>query len=304
MFDLHFHTLTSDGEATLDVVRERLSARADLVRVALTDHDTFTSSALLAETEPRAWVGAEITSFTGGTRIDLLALGARPDDGPLLRHFAERSVERRARFLRYGELLAADGWTFAPSPETVAREVLASPHVMAELRRHPENLARLAAAGVPLEVPVGSDPGIESVLHKYNVKSEDGSTSMIEGPGMIAMIHAAGGLAVVAHPWIAPYGSGRQTWAKARRLLLPLLAAGADGLEFWHPDQVEVPRAMAEIRAQAAAHDMVLTAGSDDHTPDMHRLGEFQPPADEAEAVLTSIEAAWRRRQAAAPRRS
>lgn len=298
MFDLHFHSDASDGEANLQTVAAAIAAHPELRRVALTDHDAIAASTRLAAEEARAWVGAELTSQTGSRRIDLLALGVRPDDAVLNDYLARRVVERRERFALFGQLLRARGWTFDPPAAVWDRPQLAQPHVVQELRRHPENIERLLALGVPAQAPVGVDDSIyatvlDELRPQIRLQTE---SAVLSGPQLVPMIQAAGGLAIVAHPWISPYQFGKQTRASARRLLAPLLRAGVDGLELWHSDQRD-PAVLAELQALASKHHLLLSGGSDDHTADLHYLGTAVPDEPEAEAALEGLERAWRQRQ-------
>ena len=302
MFDLHFHSLASDGLASLDTVAAAVAARPDLALVALTDHDYLDYSIALASREPRAWTGVELISQIGSRRLDILGLNVRPDDRDLTRYLETRVIERRARFALYGELLRAAGWTFDPPAAIFARTQLAAPHVVAELRRQPVNEARLAALGIPVpdrSAPVNSDddkPIYKLILNPLSplikARTETAVASCVD---IIGLIHRAGGLAIVAHPWISPYDEGRQTKTKARRLLLELIGAGLDGLELWHHDQT-APAVQAEISQFAAAQGLLVSAGSDDHSLDLQHLGTALPAEIDGRPLLDKIRAAARRR--------
>lgn len=298
MFDLHLHSDASDGEASLATVIAALAVKRDLVRVALTDHDTVVSSIALAAVEPRAWVGAELTSYVGACRIDMLALGVRPDDTTMSGYLAVRAGERRARFALFGELLRGQGWIFEPSDAVLARAQLAQPHVVAELRRHPENLARLATMGIAGSAAEGTDdPVYAKVLAPLApVIRARTEVAVAESPMMVGLIHAAGGLAVVAHPWLSAYESGRVSLALGRKRLDPIITAGVDALEVWHPSQDA--SVQAEIAQVAASHGLLVTAGSDDHSADLRYLGTASPRGAAAAAALGRLELAWERRQA------
>jgi hypothetical protein len=217
VFDLHFHSTESDGAASFETVVAAAAAHHELARLALTDHDSIVASSRLTQIDDRAWVGAELTSFTGRRRIDLLALGVRPDDRPLLDYLARRVTERRDRFALFGELLRGDGWAFDPPAEVWARPQLASPHVVAEIRRQQANHERLTEMGIPLAADIGSgDPIYDRLLDPLGPEVRRRTESaVLEGPAAIAMIRRAGGLAIVAHPWISPYDRGEQTRSSA-----------------------------------------------------------------------------------------
>jgi len=297
MFDLHFHSDASDGEASLETVIAALAARPELELVCLADHDALSASAELAQVEPRAWVGIELTSMAGPRRVDLLALNVRPDYASLNAYLATRVTERRARFALFGQLLRSEGWIFEPPPEIWAKPQLAQPHVVAELRRHKVNLDRFENLGIPRQFENGAvgedDPIYPRLLDGYDsiIKAQT-ETAVGRTEDLIALTHAAGGLAVVAHPWVNVYERGTANRIEARRILTALVEAELDGLELWHHDQTCNPAAQAELTAFAQEHDLLLTGGSDDHSPDLEFLGSALPAEVDGRPYLDRIRAA------------
>ena len=75
---------------------------------------------------------------------------------------------------------------------------------------------------------------------------------------MIPLVAAAGGVAVVAHPW----GRGSRSVLSADALAT-LKDLGLAGIEVDHQDHSEADR--AELRAIAADLDLVVTGSSDHH---------------------------------------
>lgn len=297
MLDLHFHSDESDGQATLATVLTRV-AQSGLALVALADHDAIENATVLAGVYPGALVGVELTTFVERRRIDLLGIGLDPAYAPLRGYLSARRRERRARFELFGELLRADGWRFEPDDATLGRPQLAAPHVAAELRRHPDNLERLAAIGAQASPGIGTGDAIYTLLLDPlgPTLRERIELGVLSGADAIALVHASGGLAVVAHPWVSPYDRGHATKSKARRLLDMLVAAGLDGLELHHPDQTE-PAVRGELAAYAAANGLLVSAGSDDHGAELTALGSCAPP--DAPALVAAIGAALARVRAA-----
>ena len=113
-------------------------------------------------------------------------------------------------------------------------------------------------------------------------------SSVVPSATAVAMVRAAGGLAIVAHPWVQPYGRGRSTKARARRILDSLVAAGLDGIELWHPQQSD-PAVQAELLAYAGPRGLLLPAGSDDHSPAAGLIGTVAPGRAEGMAMLDRI---------------
>lgn len=74
----------------------------------------------------------------------------------------------------------------------------------------------------------------------------------------IALIRAAGGVTVLAHP-----RAGARAWMMPDDVIADLAAAGLHGVEVWHPDQDQAQR--AHLTALAADLGLVASGGSDDH---------------------------------------
>jgi hypothetical protein len=234
----------------------------------------------------------------------VLGLHLAPDYPELNNYLAQRSKERRARFLLFGEVLRAAGWVFKPSEETLARPQLTSPHVAAELRRQPANATRLSSLGIALDWTV--DRGLESVddpiytlvLDHFNdLIREQTENNVVETTEMIKLIHRAGGLAVVAHPWLEPYSMGQTPFSQAREMLDSLVVVGLDGLELWHHAQTE-PAVQAEISWYLERCGLLATAGSDDHSIDLYRLGTALPPEVDGRTLCAQLSQAAARRAA------
>ena len=297
MFDLHFHSNLSDGAASLSTIASVIAARPDLTLVALADHDRVDGSIKLADHERRAWVAAELTAFADRCRVDILALNVDPTNSRLTSYLSARASERVARFMVFGKLLRRDGWTF--EPDIPPEEQLTNAHVAAEIRRRENNHGRLTQIGVPISAPGRGERDMlyPRLLDGYGPEiSSLVPTSVLSSAEAVVMIRAAGGLSVVAHPWVQPYGRGNSTKARAHRILDSLVAAGLDGIEIWHPQQND-PAVQSELRAYALPHNLLLTAGSDDHSADAGYIGSTLPPLAEAPALLDRIVTAARTRR-------
>jgi predicted metal-dependent phosphoesterase TrpH len=79
----------------------------------------------------------------------------------------------------------------------------------------------------------------------------------------IEMVHAAGGVAVLAHP---PLSGGVDSPGGLVAFIERLVPLGLDGVEVWHPSHK--PTAMRRLRRIAAAHGLLETGGSDFHGAD------------------------------------
>lgn len=300
MFDLHIHSLASDGKADFTTVLRRLREQPELQLVALTDHDAIIDSTRLAALEARAWIGSELTTKHGKMTVDMLALNVRPDYAPLNTYLAARKIDRVNRFDRFGVALRTAGWSFDPPASVYDNPQLAKPHVVAELRRHPDNAERLAALGVGAVIGHRREDDViyNEVIDPLQI---DGDL-VISITDAIALTHAAGGLAMVAHPWIAPYVRGTATVASSRAAINGWARVGLDGLEVFHESAVD-PAVRAEIMAQVLANELLISVGSDDHSEQLEYIGSALPAHDpRAEGWLAAIHAAAERRRAVKPR--
>lgn len=91
------------------------------------------------------------------------------------------------------------------------------------------------------------------------------------------LIHSAGGIAVLAHPFA--YHN--------EDLLQELTTLGLDGVEVWHPDHTE--QQTAELKAFAEYHHLVMTGGSDFHgmySTTTRSIASTPVPDEQAEHLL------------------
>jgi predicted metal-dependent phosphoesterase TrpH len=294
MLDLHLHSTMSDGLADLPTVRAAVATRPDLRLVALADHDKIEGSVALAADEPRAVVAAELNAKGGASTLHLLGLGLDPTDERLITHLAARTSERVVRFLGYATILGELGYTFDADPYVAdtATHQPTKADVVRELLRHEANRARLVAVhGCDLDDP----QTVYALFERGGVADIAGRVAdTLPGPAAaIAIIHDAGGLAVVAHPIYVPLQDG---WLKGKRRLERWAAAGLDGIEVFHPDQLGHER-FGDILALTRSLGLLVGVGSDDHSADLGALGTALPSNDpRAEAITEAWEVALGRR--------
>jgi predicted metal-dependent phosphoesterase TrpH len=100
-------------------------------------------------------------------------------------------------------------------------------------------------------------------------------------PDAIAMLHAAGGVAVLAHPYrVQDYETLIPQWVDM----------GLDGLEVYYPEHD--PEFTMRMRVMARAHDLVMTGGSDFHRRegDVIKLGTQPVPGEAVEQLMARAE--------------
>ena len=247
--DLHTHSLVSDGTDTPAVLVRKAHA-VGLDVVALTDHDTFDGLDEAAAESERLGIllvrGMELSCSRGGDSVHVLAYGVDPANPALA---AEMARVRDGRLGRLAGVLAKLAELGVPVSES---EVMAQvgdspsvgrPHIADALikaghvRDRQEAFDRFLADGGPAHV------------HRYTIEVERG----------IDLVHEAGGLAVIAHPW----GRGREYVLPSRVLEALARDHGLDGIEVDHQDHDSETR--ERLRALADGLGLLATGASDYH---------------------------------------
>ena len=241
LVDLHMHSTASDGSRSpADVVRA--AKRAELVAIALTDHDTVAglaeARAAGEELGVRIINGVELSAVEGESETHLLGLHLG-DTSVLERGLTDLREMRSRRAARIVELLQSQG------VQVTLDDVLMQAGTGAIGRPH---VARaLVADGWAVDVRDAFDRYLAAGRPAYVAKDQLGMRDAI------AMVHAAGGLAVLAHP-----GS-----SATRERLEALVALGLDGVEIKHPSHS--PQDTARIKTLAEQLGLLPSGGSDWH---------------------------------------
>lgn len=246
--DLHTHSVVSDGTDTpAELVANAVAV--GLGAVALTDHDTFEGLAEAQQAGERLGIevvpGMELSCSRGGQSVHLLAYGADPTDPAL----AEEMVRvRNGRSDRLRPVLAKLAELGAPVTEEAVLSFVGSspsvgrPHIADALvaaghvRDRKEAFDRYLADGGPAHVT------------RYTIDVGRG----------IDLVHGAGGVAVIAHPW----GRGREAVLPPDVLAGLVTDHGLEGFEVDHQDHDEATRAALRALAEQLA---VLATGSSDY---------------------------------------
>lgn len=258
MIDLHTHTTCSDGTDTPRALINKALAQGIHV-IALTDHDSVSgwdeaTSALRGEIE--LVLGAEVSCLTeSGTSVHMLGLLFDGTNLEMLSMLEQTRDDRVPRMIKMIELLNNAGIKVTMQD---VEEVM--PHGATMGRPH------LADALVKRGVIASRDEGFKEML---NNDSQFYVAHIAPTPeDAIAQIRAAGGVAVVAHPFASHRGETLQA-----EVFSSLVAAGLNGIEVDHRDQNNEERGM--LRAIAQELDLVITGSSDYHgTGKLNRLGE------------------------------
>jgi hypothetical protein len=263
--DLHTHTTASDGQQTPSEV-VALAKQAGLKILAITDHDT---------TE-----GIEEAQVAAGDSLVIIPgveLSAEDDAGDVhtLGYFidihnpnfqSELKRFRAGRHFRGQEIVQKLGEMSMP---------LAWERIEAQ--------ANGGAIGRPHIARAMVEAGyVKSTQEAFDLYiSNDGPAyvprTRLSPEEAIAMIHSAGGVAVLAHPGLLD---------DYRAMIERLVPAGLDGVEVVYPKHsVEVE---TDLRIQAQNHGLIITGGSDFHgltAVGKAMIGSVDPPEEAVEAL-------------------
>ena len=275
LIDLHTHSTASDGTDT----PEQLVAaahRAGVDVLAITDHDTtggWDAAAAALPSGMRLVRGAEFSCVSPTGReerpvsVHLLGYLFDPAHPAIVAEQSRLRDERVVRLARITEKMTADGY-----PVDVESVFELVPEGTSVGRPH---LARaLVAAGVVESV----NDAFATLLHNGSPYYVPKADTPVERA--IAMVRAAGGVAVFAHPL-----ARRRGRVVEPSVIADLATVGLGGVEVDHPDHAQEDREL--LRELAAAHDLVTTGSSDYHgTNKVTPVAEEHTDPDAFEALL------------------
>jgi predicted metal-dependent phosphoesterase TrpH len=246
--DLHTHSTRSDGTDSPTELIENAKAEG-LDVVALTDHDNaagWDEARVAAERVGiRLIEGMEISTEVQGRSVHLLAYGLDPGHPELAAELVRVIDGRSGRVPKFIEKFKELGLDVSEE-EILAKagdaEAIGRPHI-ADILIDRGIVATRDEAFASLLVPGG-----EMYVPRYSIDLADA----------VRLVKAAGGKAVIAHPWSR--GSKSRVTAE---LIESLIAEGLVGLEADHSDHDEAER--KELRGIAEELDLVVTGSSDYH---------------------------------------
>lgn len=254
MIDLHSHTTASDGQhAPRELVA--LAAEAGVTVLAVTDHDTVAGLAEAMEAARARGVelvpGIEVSAFVLRKEAHILGHFVQPDDADLARLATRLREEREQRMEAMVSKMRELGY-----PVTM---------------RHVRDVAGDAQLGRPHLARVLVNQGwcldVKDAFDRFLGSGRPGWVDRfrLDGADAIQLIRKAGGTATLAHPFASKM---------ERYEILTLARAGLAGLEI--PYSVQNPQVLQKYLALARELELVPTAGSDYHGPDVSpdsRLG-------------------------------
>lgn len=256
---MHSHTCHSDGTLSPEALIARAKERGVAV-LAITDHDTIAGLAIAQKAAEAVGVqlipGIEFSSQWGSGGVHIVGLGIDVNAPVLMAAVERQELARQLRAQAIADRLLKVGFPGAllGAQEIAGDAALGRPHFAQYL------------------VAVGAVKNINAAFKKYLGAGKPADVKY-QWPLMdqvIQWIHAAGGVAVLAHP--AKY---ELTRTKMCALVDSFVAAGGDAIEVISGLQ---PVAMTEDLVRiASSRNLHASCGSDFHVPDQpwQELGGF-----------------------------
>ncbi len=251
--DLHIHSTASDGSlAPIEILK--LAQDLNLGAIAITDHDTIAGTKdAIASGIPHSLkflTGVEISaapppSFPISGSLHILGYAIDLDDAFLNQTLSVLQESRKNRNPRILELLSNLGI------ELTLDEVR---HEVGECQLGRPHIAQLMVAR-------GFVKSVDEAFKSYlaNGKPAYVEKYRIDCAKAIEMIINAGGIPVLAHPYLIPLKSEKTLEA----LIMRLKEMGLRGIESYYPEHP--PSLITRYNALANRYNLVITGGTDFH---------------------------------------
>lgn len=257
-FDLHMHTNFSDGLLSVEELLKRCKDR-DLETVAIVDHDTVDHIAPATKVGNslgiRVIPGIELSVVHGRKSFHLLGYHIDPECAELKAELACQQSARHDRIEKMADKLRDNGWHVdldgaLDKHGSIGRPLLAQ--IVFEDERNRERCEHEGLSSFPELLNDYLTDGAPAWVDRYRTTMERG----------IELIHAAGGLAVWAHPvW-----NTRKTPETLEPTLAELVQLELDGIEVFYGNHTREDS--ERLLALAREHDLIASAGSDFHALD------------------------------------
>ncbi|HXP37075.1 MAG TPA: PHP domain-containing protein [Solirubrobacteraceae bacterium] len=270
-FDLQSHSTHSDGALGAAEVVER-AAQAGVELLALSDHDTISGVAEAIETGERVGVrivpAVEISAVDAGASVGrelhILGYGIDHTGPPMTTALVDFLADREKRTLRMRDGLREAGFELdeAEIEERIAQgKPIGRPHLAGAVLGASANAERLKNEEID---------DIGSLIRGYLIEGKP-AFRLRETPTIaeaVEAIHAAGGVAIWAHPF----------WdieepAEVLASLDRFVELGIDGVEAFYITHDEPQTKL--LAARCAELDLLTTGSADYHGPENRLFSEF-----------------------------
>lgn len=272
-FDLHLHSSASDGDYTpTELVRS--FRNKNYQAIALCDHDTLLGVPEFLRAGKKYNLltipGVEMSSRHRGIGVHVIGLGINHRH-PYLRQRCARYQQARSKRAQaiVAKLKKLNFKITYREVDRRAKGVVNRPHIAKSLLAHQENIARLKKY-VRRQL---------TVSHVIQDLIEVGKPAYVSYRKMtttadINLIHRAGGLAILCHPWFFDEERPRINQSK---FIASLKKVGLDGIEAYpYKKNFKITRRYSSL---ADKYKLLISAGSDFHGP-VHQqtVGSFSAP--------------------------
>ncbi len=287
MIDLHVHSVYSDGSNTPEELLD-LAERRGLSAMALTDHDTVAGIGPLLEAAKKSPVeavpGIELSAECDHGTMHILGYFVDHTCEVLLEKIKkvregreERNVEILKRLNKLGYVLM-----WSDVARQAGKDVVGRPHFAEALLERGHVKSRKAAFDLLL------GKGRPAYVERYRYTARE----------CIQLIHAAGGISVLAHPATIYLPD-----EKLRNLVHGLKKSGLGGIEVYYAEHK--PENIEKFRRWADEFGLICTGGTDYHgaiAPDLKLgtgFGHLHVPDEVLKELKAAVEA--KRNPAIAP---
>lgn len=257
LIDLHVHSNKSDGTLTPSEVA-KLAHSAGLSAIALTDHDTVAGVAECMEAGQALGLevipGIELSADFHGKEVHILGLNLdlmNPTLHATLKSFVEAREARNKKMLQKLQELGFD-ITEADLGKPEELSIIARPHFARALMN--KGYVKTLDEAFEKYITPGKPAYVKKAAPDYKV--------------CIDLIHAVGGKAILAHPYIYKF-TNRNPFP----LIEELAYNGLDGVEVIYPKHYDPE--VHRLTQYCKGHHLIMTGGSDfhgDNKPDI-RIG-------------------------------
>ncbi len=279
--DLHCHTKISDGSLGIEELLS-IAKRRGLAALSVTDHDSTAGATRAVILGKR--LGVRVIHGVEFSAMD----EQRGGKAHLLCYQCDHPDRLEGLCRRIGEARRAAALA---SIRKVMRYYPITPDLVVKCATGSTNIYKQHIMHALMDA--GYADGIYGELYE-KLFGENGCAKVErtypDVREVLAAIHEAGGIAVLAHPYSY----------QNEALLEELITLGLDGVEAWH--HTHSAEQTAQLLTLANEHGMVATGGSDFHgmyARTVRPLGSTPVPDEQANALLTYKDKKARRARAA-----
>lgn len=266
MIDMHIHTTYSDGDKSLEYVLKKCEEKK-LEVISITDHNTclqYNDKLLINNTifKGKIIVGAELmASLSNGKRIELLAYNIKHPE--IInewnkKYFSEDVLRTEQENAKKILLEACDKNGIIYDISNIKTDISATDYItvyiIQEILRHKENYEKLGELSESVSVFIRK--GLMNPESDYCTLNASVDKPSYED--VVNLIHKAGALAFLAHPFEYRYDDTLSFIDELRK------KAELDGIECFHPS-AESENKIEVLLEYARANNLYVSGGSDYH---------------------------------------